>query len=143
MHVEFARDAPPRYRLLTPLGRGGMAEVFLADDMQLGRQVAVKFLAGELAGDPSARERLQREARAAASLDHPFVCKVFDTGLLDGRPFIAMEYVRGDTLRARIDGGRFGPDRLGDASLRQALLDSPLPRRLRVNGASVPTTDRV
>ncbi len=86
-----------------------MAEVFLADDVQLGRQVAVKFLAGALAADPAAHERLQREARAAAALDHPFVCKVFDTGLLDGRPFIAMEYVRGETLRARMDAGRLAP----------------------------------
>lgn len=115
-----------RYRLLSPLGRGGMAEVFLADDVQLGRQVAVKFLAGALAADAAAHERLQREARAAAALDHPFVCKVFDTGLLDGRPFIAMEYVRGETLRARIDAGRLGPSDARDAAkaIAAALADA-------------------
>jgi class 3 adenylate cyclase/tetratricopeptide (TPR) repeat protein/predicted Ser/Thr protein kinase len=115
-----------RYRLLAPLGRGGMAEVFLADDVHLGRQVAVKFLAGALADDPSAQERLQREARAAAALDHPFVCKVFDTGLLDGRPFIAMEYVRGETLRARMDAGRLAPSEARDAAkaIAAALADA-------------------
>jgi class 3 adenylate cyclase/tetratricopeptide (TPR) repeat protein len=94
-----------RYRLIEPLGGGGMADVYLAEDLQLGRHVALKFLSAALASDPSAHERLQREARSAAALDHPSICKIFEIGELDGRPFIAMEYVRGRTLRARLDQG--------------------------------------
>ena len=109
-----------RYRLLERLGKGGMAEVFLADDLVLERQVALKFLSPELAADPEAQERLHREARAAAALDHPFICTVFDTGRLDGRPFIAMEYVRGRTLRARLDQGPMAPADARETALAMA-----------------------
>jgi eukaryotic-like serine/threonine-protein kinase len=87
-----------RYRILSPLGAGGMGEVFLAEDTRLERKVAVKMLPASVEGDAVARERLRREALAAAGLDHPYICKVFEIGDADGRAFIVMEYVEGDTL---------------------------------------------
>src|SRR6185503_16466118 len=87
-----------RYRILSPLGKGGMGEVFLAEDSRLERRVAVKLLPESIQEDRVARERLRREALAAAALDHPFICKVHEIGDADGRPFIVMEYVEGETL---------------------------------------------
>jgi tetratricopeptide (TPR) repeat protein len=99
------------YRIIEKLGEGGMGEVFLAEDTTLGRRVALKLPAAPLAGDADARARLQREARAAATLNHPHVCVVHEVGEgPDGRPFIAMEYVEGETLAARIARGRLAPE---------------------------------
>jgi serine/threonine protein kinase/tetratricopeptide (TPR) repeat protein len=98
------------YHIIQKLGEGGMGEVFLAEDTTLGRRVALKLPAAPLAGDAVARARLQREARAAATLNHPHVCVVHEVGEgPDGRPFIAMEYVEGETLAARITRGRLRP----------------------------------
>ena len=90
----------PRYSLLSSLGKGGMGEVFLADDIQLGRKVAVKFLTEALEHDPTARERLHREARSAAALDHPYICNIYEIAEVDGRTGIVMEHVSGETLQA-------------------------------------------
>ena len=79
-----------------------MGEVFLADDTQLGRKVAIKFLTEALENDPTARERLHREARSAAALDHPYICKIFELAEIDGRTGIVMEYVSGETLQAHM-----------------------------------------
>ena len=79
-----------------------MGEVFLADDRQLGRTVAIKFLAEALEADATARERLHHEARSAAALDHPYVCKIYELTDLDGRTGIVMEHVTGETLQARL-----------------------------------------
>ncbi len=79
-----------------------MGVVFLAQDRTLDRPVALKFLSDELQQDATARRRFVREAKAAAALDHPYICKIYETGEADGRPFIAMEYVRGETLAARL-----------------------------------------
>lgn len=87
-----------RYRILSPLGAGGMGEVFLAEDTRLERRVAVKMLPASVEAAAVARERLRREALAAAALDHPYICKVYEIGDADGRVFIVMEYVEGDTL---------------------------------------------
>jgi tetratricopeptide (TPR) repeat protein/predicted Ser/Thr protein kinase len=87
-----------RYRILSPLGAGGMGEVFLAEDTRLERRVAIKLLPASVGEDAIARERLRREALAAAALDHPFICKVFEIGDAEGRFFIVMEYVEGETL---------------------------------------------
>ena len=95
-----------RYRIGATLGKGGMGEVFLADDTQLERKVALKFLPEALERDPQARERFQREAKSAAALDHPFICKIYEVTEADGRPCIAMEYVVGETLQARMERGR-------------------------------------
>ncbi len=75
-----------RYRVLSSLGKGGMGEVFLADDTQLGRKVPIKFLTEALENDATARERLYREARAAAALDHPCICKSHEIAEVNGRP---------------------------------------------------------
>jgi len=91
------------YTILRPLGKGGMGEVFLAEDTVLGRKVALKFLAKDALEDPLARARFLREAKSAAAIDDPFICKIYETGEVDGEPFIAMEYVEGETLRDRIE----------------------------------------
>jgi serine/threonine protein kinase len=90
--------AEGRYRVERTLGHGGMAVVYLARDEELRRSVAVKVLAEHLAGDDGVRERFVREARMAARLSHPNVVQVYDAGESEGRPFIVMEYVRGQTL---------------------------------------------
>ena len=91
-----------RYRLVEQIGRGGMGVVFQAEDTRLKRSVALKFLAQELAADGHARARFFREAEAAAALDSPHVCTVYEVGEHDGRAFIAMALVEGGTLKARI-----------------------------------------
>src|SRR5262245_1110329 len=93
------------YQIQSLLGKGGMGLVFLAQDRALDRPVALKFLSAPLQQQEESRRRFLREAKAAAALDHPYICKIYQTGEIEGCPFIAMEYVRGDTLRHRIDGG--------------------------------------
>lgn len=93
------------YEILATLGAGGMGEVYRARDTRLGRDVAIKVLPAAMSQDPVARERLRREAVAAAGLDHPFVCKVFEIGDADSRLFIVMELVVGETLHARLHAG--------------------------------------
>jgi serine/threonine protein kinase/TolB-like protein/tetratricopeptide (TPR) repeat protein len=93
------------YVIESPIGEGGMGIVYLAQDRTLDRPVALKFLAAALERRKDARRRFLREARAAAALDHPYICKIYQTGEEQGRPFIAMEYVRGETLRRRLDAG--------------------------------------
>jgi TolB-like protein/Tfp pilus assembly protein PilF/predicted Ser/Thr protein kinase len=90
------------YRIIKQLGAGGMGEVYLAEDTQLGRPVAIKLLLAETISDEHAKKRLVREARAAATLDHPNICSVYEVGEADGRSFIAMQYIEGETLDARI-----------------------------------------
>ena len=102
---------PPtaRYVIGESLEKGGMGEVFLADDTQLGRKVAIKFLTESLEADETARERLHREARSAAALDHPFVCKIYELADIDGRTGIVMEYVTGETLQTRLRRAPLSP----------------------------------
>jgi tetratricopeptide (TPR) repeat protein len=94
-----------RYEIIAPLGAGGMGEVHLARDERLDRRVAVKALPAHLVADPIARERLRREAVASASLDHPFICKVFEVGESGDASYIVMEYVEGQTLHERLATG--------------------------------------
>lgn len=91
-----------KYKILGELGRGGMGEVYLAEDTTLARKVALKLLPEETYQDPEARQRFVREAKAAAALDHPYICSVHEVGEAEGRLFFAMEYVDGETLRSRI-----------------------------------------
>ena len=100
---------PTRYVIGESLGKGGMGEVFLADDTQLGRKVAIKFLTEALEADETARERLHQEARSAAALDHPFVCKIHELAEIDGRTGIVMEHVTGETLQARLRRAPLAP----------------------------------
>jgi eukaryotic-like serine/threonine-protein kinase len=93
------------YEIISQLGKGGMGEVFLASDTSLNRKVAVKFLPESLERDETVHKRFMREARSAAALDHPYICSIHEVGEAEGRSYIVMEYVEGQTLKDRLAHG--------------------------------------
>jgi serine/threonine protein kinase len=118
------------YEIRSLIGAGGMGEVYLGEDSVRRRKVAIKVLAEKLVADPQARKRMLREARAAATLDHPNICSIYEVGEGDGFKFIAMQFVEGEPLDEKIrrnaldlgNGGNHDALEPGDARFEPALV---------------------
>src|SRR5262245_60209095 len=108
------------YRILSKLGGGGMGVVYEAEDLTLERHVALKFLPDDLVATPEALERFKREAKSASALNHPNICTIYEIGADEGRPFIAMELMKGKTLKHLIDVHPMEIDRVVDLSIEIA-----------------------
>src|SRR5450755_4886934 len=93
------------YEIASPLGAGGMGEVYRARDMRLGREVAIKVLPSHLSSDPNLKTRFEREAKAISALSHPHICHLYDIGSQDGTDYLVMELLEGETLADRLRKG--------------------------------------
>ncbi|HWZ84033.1 MAG TPA: protein kinase [Terriglobales bacterium] len=108
------------YRILSKLGGGGMGVVYQAEDLKLGRHVAIKFIPPDLSDDPQALERFQREARAASALNHPHICTIYEIDDHESQPFLCMEYLEGETLKHLINNHALEIDKALDIAVQIA-----------------------
>jgi eukaryotic-like serine/threonine-protein kinase len=113
-----AGDVLAHYRVLAPLGSGGMAQVYLAEDIRLGRQLALKVLSHRAIADDERLRRFEREARAISALNHPNILTIYDVGSADGTQFLATEYIDGVTLRQMLAAGPLAIDRALDITIQ-------------------------
>ncbi len=102
------------YKIIAPLGKGGMGEVYRARDTRLDREVAIKILPADFAKDADRLKRFEQEARATSALNHPNILTVYDFGTHEGAPYLVMELLEGEELRARLDGGALAPHKALD-----------------------------
>nr|MDQ5873644.1 serine/threonine protein kinase [Acidobacteriota bacterium] len=108
------------YEIVSPLGAGGMGEVYRAKDTRLGRDVAVKVLPASFSDEPDRLRRFEQEARAAGILNHPNITAVYDVGDHDGAPYVVSELLEGETLRAALAGGRLSARKAIDYAIQLA-----------------------
>ncbi len=125
------------YEIVSPLGAGGMGEVYRARDTRLDRDVAIKVLPAHLSSNPDLKQRLEREAKAISSLNHPHICILHDVGSQDGVDFLVMEYLEGETLADRLHRGVLALDEALTIGIQiehrldlQRLARDPMPERL-------------